>query len=89
MSMTSEIYAKRAANRAAHLPGYTPKSEETTAPVAATAQRQPDTLGALMVGQSMVSTKPSKAALPDAAAVYAKREAQRSRRAAGSGETEE
>lgn len=86
MSMASDIYAARRARRAAQAPGYQPpKTEDAEAP----AKAQHDTLGAMMVGQSAFAAKPGKSALPDAAAVYARRKAQRAARPAGSGDSEE
>ncbi|RWL87725.1 MAG: hypothetical protein EOR67_16130 [Mesorhizobium sp.] len=83
MSIASEIYAKRKAQRAGRQPG----AEQAQAPAATTEAR--DVLGAAMIGQqSAVTSKPSKA-MPDAAQVYARRRQQRAMRSPGSGESEE
>ncbi|RWN95184.1 MAG: hypothetical protein EOS05_10320 [Mesorhizobium sp.] len=77
------IYAKRAAHRASYMPGYTPKMEEPEAAAPAThGNRSHDTLGSLMIGQSLADTKPRKAAMPEASDVYAKRAKEREQRAA-------
>ncbi|MER9524123.1 hypothetical protein NKI96_11110 [Mesorhizobium sp. M0292] len=82
MSFASEIYAKRA-NRRSPITGSAPQAEKAKAPARA---RQDHTVTAPT--QSVASTKPSTA-MPEAAAIYARRQAQRAARPAGAGEVEE